>query len=181
MVDELSALTAYSDTSVKKEADRLLGEILAQGRALGVVVVACVQDPRKEVASLRNLFTQVITLRLQSASESIMVLGDLASRAPAHTLRRGHPGMDWVIDAASRTDRVRADYWPDDLIRQAASVWPTRVYVSLEPVRIFLTCGAESTVKTEVSRRWLRGGASSPGVAGACRTLLAPERTRAVL
>lgn len=57
IIDELAALTAYSDPDTRREADRLLGIILTQGRALGVSVVACVQDPRKEVVKLRGLFT----------------------------------------------------------------------------------------------------------------------------
>ena len=87
VIDELAALTAYADISIRREADRLLSEILTQGRALGVVVVACVQDPRKDVVSMRGLFTQTVALRLASADETVMVLGEGMTRiAPAHRI-----------------------------------------------------------------------------------------------
>ena len=87
VIDELAALTAYADLDVRREAGRLLAEILTQGRALGVVVVACVQDPRKDVVAMRGLFTQTVALRLRSAEETVMVLGDgMTHTAPAHRI-----------------------------------------------------------------------------------------------
>lgn len=124
VIDELAALTAYGDTDVRREANRLLAEILTQGRALGVVVVACVQDPRKEVVGMRGLFTQTIALRLRSADETRMVLGDgMAGIAPAHRISSQAPGTAWIVDDEGNTDRVRADFWPDGLIRQTAAVY----------------------------------------------------------
>ena len=128
VIDELAALTAYSDSETKREASRLLAEILTQGRALGVVVLACVQDPRKEVVGMRGLFTQTIALRLRSADETRMVLGDgTAALAPAHRLSPAAPGSAWVVEEDGALDRVRADYWPDHLVRQAAATYPSLV------------------------------------------------------
>ncbi|EWT06663.1 cell division protein FtsK [Intrasporangium chromatireducens Q5-1] len=124
-IDELAVLTAYTDPEIRKEASRLLAEILTQGRALGVVVLACVQDPRKEVIGLRGLFTQTIALRLRSAEETRMVLGDgTADLAPAHRISPATPGVAWVIDEDGTADRVRADYWPDRLVREVATHHP---------------------------------------------------------
>ena len=87
VIDELAALTAYADLDVRREATRLLSEVLTQGRALGVVVVACVQDPRKDVVAMRGLFTQTVALRLRSSDETVMVLGDgMTHIAPAHRI-----------------------------------------------------------------------------------------------
>lgn len=128
VIDELAALTAYSEGDTKREASRLLAEILTQGRALGVVVLACVQDPRKEVVSMRGLFTQTVALRLRSADETRMVLGDgAAPLAPAHRLSPSAPGSAWVVEEDGSLDRVRADYWPDRLVRQAAATYPAPV------------------------------------------------------
>jgi S-DNA-T family DNA segregation ATPase FtsK/SpoIIIE len=128
VIDELAALTAYSDPDTKREASRLLAEILTQGRALGVVVLACVQDPRKEVVGMRGLFTQTIALRLRSAEETRMVLGDgTAALAPAHRLSPAAPGSAWVIEEDGTLDRVRADYWPDQLVRETAATYPALV------------------------------------------------------
>jgi S-DNA-T family DNA segregation ATPase FtsK/SpoIIIE len=121
-IDELAVLTAYADPEIRKEASRLLAEVLTQGRALGVIVLACVQDPRKEVIGLRGLFTQTVALRLRSADETRMVLGDgAAALAPAHRISPSAPGTAWVIEEDGSADRVRADYWPDDLVRDVAT------------------------------------------------------------
>ncbi|HET7415184.1 MAG TPA: FtsK/SpoIIIE domain-containing protein, partial [Arthrobacter sp.] len=99
VIDELAALTAYADLDIRREAGRLLAEILTQGRALGVVVVACVQDPRKDVVSMRGLFTQTVALRLRSVEETVMVLGDGMSRtAPAHRISPTSQGTAWVVE-----------------------------------------------------------------------------------
>lgn len=121
VVDELAALTAYGESSVCREANRLLGEILTQGRALGVIVIACVQDPRKEVVGLRGLFTQTLALRLRSASEVAMVLGDSTTRiAPAHRISPSKPGTAWMVEEDGSCTMVRANYWPDSLIQATA-------------------------------------------------------------
>ncbi|MDR7313607.1 S-DNA-T family DNA segregation ATPase FtsK/SpoIIIE [Nocardioides luteus] len=125
VIDELASLTAYADNETKKEAERLLKRLLSIGRAVGVVVVAFVQDPRKEVIDMRGLFTQTIALRLRSAMETNMVLGDgMAPFAPAHRILKGAQGTAWIIDEDGSTDRIRADYWSDELIRRIASLYP---------------------------------------------------------
>ncbi|QDP95154.1 cell division protein FtsK [Microlunatus elymi] len=139
VIDELAALTAYAPAEVKKEADRLLARILTQGRALGVVVVAFVQDPRKEIVGMRGLFTQTVALRLRSGEETSMVLGDgMAKLAPAHRISPATPGVGWLVEDTGSTDRVRADYWSDDQIRQVATRFRTGVQAVLitptEPV-----------------------------------------------
>jgi S-DNA-T family DNA segregation ATPase FtsK/SpoIIIE len=123
VIDELAALTAYADLDVRREATRLLSEVLTQGRALGVVVVvACVQDPRKDVVAMRGLFTQTVALRLRSAEETVMVLGEgMTHVAPAHRISPTYPGTGWVVEDTGAADRVRADFWPDRLIRDLST------------------------------------------------------------
>src|SRR5215207_6157174 len=49
LVDEIAALTAWiNDRTTKKRIDSALSLLLAEGRAVGVVVVGVVQDPRKD-------------------------------------------------------------------------------------------------------------------------------------
>lgn len=134
VIDELAALTAYAEPEVRKEATRLLSEILTQGRALGIVVLACVQDPRKDVVSMRGLFTQTLALRLRSVEETVMSLGEGMSRvAPAHRISPAAPGTAWVVEDTGAADRVRADFWPDELVRQVARKYPTGVRVDTAP------------------------------------------------
>ncbi|MDO8149158.1 FtsK/SpoIIIE domain-containing protein [Isoptericola sp. b515] len=125
MIDELAVLTAYASKKVQGEASDLLRRILTQGRALGVVVAAFVQDPRKETVGMRGLFTQTVALRLRSASETSMVLGEgMADVAPAHQISPAHPGTGYVVADDGHVERVRADFWEDTFIRMVADTYP---------------------------------------------------------
>lgn len=122
LIDELAGVTAYmSDPALRKEAAASLSRILTKGRALGIVVAAFLQDPRKEVLPMRGLFTQTIALRLRSRDEVTMVLGDgMADVAPAHRINPGKPGTGYVIAEDGQTTRVRSDFWSDEQIRSTA-------------------------------------------------------------
>lgn len=134
IIDELASLTAYmSDNTAKKEADRLLRSILSKGRAFGVVVIGAIQDPRKEAIPARGLFTQTVALRLRSASETMMVLGEgMQDTAPAHRISDVQPGTAYVIDEDGTASKVRAAYWSDDVIRATARRYPTPYTESLD-------------------------------------------------
>lgn len=123
LIDEMAGLTAYvTDAALKKQIAASLSRILTKGRAVGVVVAAFMQDPRKEILPMRGLFTQTIAMRLRSREEVTMVLGDgVADRAPAHRISPSEPGTGYVVNEDGSTMRVRADYWPDTLIRSVAS------------------------------------------------------------
>ncbi len=122
LIDELAGVTAYmSDPALRKEAAASLSRILTKGRALGIVVVAFLQDPRKEVLPMRGLFTQTIALRLRSRDEVTMVLGDgMVDAAPAHRISLDKPGTGYVVAEDGQVTRVRADFWSDDQIRSTA-------------------------------------------------------------
>jgi DNA segregation ATPase FtsK/SpoIIIE, S-DNA-T family len=122
LIDELAGVTAYmSDPALRKEAAASLSRILTKGRALGIVVAAFLQDPRKEVLPMRGLFTQTIALRLRSRDEVTMVLGDgMADSAPAHRISPDTPGTGYVVAEDGQISRVRSDFWTDDQIRSTA-------------------------------------------------------------
>ena len=82
VIDEIAALTAYvTDRKVRTEVEQLLGLLLSQGRAVGISVVAAVQDPAKDTLPVRQLFTVRIGLRLTEATQTTMVLGQGARDA----------------------------------------------------------------------------------------------------
>ncbi|WP_343577059.1 FtsK/SpoIIIE domain-containing protein [Mycobacterium sp.] len=122
LIDELAGATAYmSDPALRKEAAASLSRILTKGRALGIVVAAFLQDPRKEVLPMRGLFTQTIALRLRSRDEVTMVLGDgMADAAPAHRISPESPGTGYVIAEDGQVTKVRSDFWSDEQIHSAA-------------------------------------------------------------
>jgi S-DNA-T family DNA segregation ATPase FtsK/SpoIIIE len=83
---------------------------------------------------MRGLFTQTVALRLRSAEETVMVLGDGMSKiAPAHRISPTHPGTAWVVEDTGAADRVRADYWPDSLIRGQSRRYATEVHGDIRP------------------------------------------------
>jgi S-DNA-T family DNA segregation ATPase FtsK/SpoIIIE len=117
VVDELASLTAYADRDDKRRISAALPLLLSQGRAVGVVVVAALQDPRKEVLPFRDLFPTRIALALVEAEQTDLVLGRGArargadcSRIPLST-----PGVGWVwCDGEPQPARVRASWLGDD-------------------------------------------------------------------
>ncbi|MFU8855296.1 cell division protein FtsK, partial [Micromonospora sp. SL1-18] len=99
VIDELANLTAYlTDRQLKDRIKAALSILLSQGRAVGVHVVAAIQDPRKEVLPFRDLFPTRIGLRLAEAAQVDLVLGEgmrdrgaLCDRIP-----QGLPGVGFV-------------------------------------------------------------------------------------
>ena len=127
VVDELANLTAYlTDRQLKERIKAALSIVLSQGRAVGVHVVAAIQDPRKEVLPFRDLFPTRIGLRLSEPAQVDLVLGEgmrdrgaLCDRIP-HNL----PGVAYVVlDGNPTPMRVRFSYLSDDEIRDMAQTY----------------------------------------------------------
>ncbi|MEV5820402.1 FtsK/SpoIIIE domain-containing protein [Micromonospora haikouensis] len=122
VVDELAALTAYiTDRKVRDRIKESLGLLLSQGRAVGVHVVAALQDPRKDVLPFRDLFPTRIGLRLTEPEQVDMVLGDAARDRGAlcDRIPESSPGVGFVVlDGVREPVRVRFAYLTDDDIRQ---------------------------------------------------------------
>jgi S-DNA-T family DNA segregation ATPase FtsK/SpoIIIE len=118
LIDEIANLTAYlPDRKVKERINRALGLLLTQGRAPAVVVIGALQDPRREVITLRSLFPDKVALRLDSPTEVEMVLGDGAREQGAYCDRipASLPGLGYVrIDGVREPTRVRAGHVTDD-------------------------------------------------------------------
>jgi S-DNA-T family DNA segregation ATPase FtsK/SpoIIIE len=118
IIDEIATLTAYvGDRKRRAELDQLLGLVLSQGRAVGVCIVAAVQDPSKDVLTLRQLFPTRIALRLVEASQATMVLGDGARDRGAlcDLIPDSLPGVGYVCEeGTSEVIRVRAHHVTDD-------------------------------------------------------------------
>lgn len=124
VIDELAALTAYlTDRKIKAEIEQLLGLILSQGRAVGVSVIACVQDPSKDVLALRQLFPTRIGLRLSEATQVAMILGNGARERGAlcDLIPDSLPGVGYVAeDGTADPIRVRAFHVTDPDIDELA-------------------------------------------------------------
>ncbi|GAA3747025.1 S-DNA-T family DNA segregation ATPase FtsK/SpoIIIE [Spinactinospora alkalitolerans] len=117
VVDEVAFVTAYHpDRDIRRRAENALATLTSQGRSVGVSVLAALQDPRKEVLNLRNLFPDKIALRLDEASQVDMVLGDGARErgANAHLIDPDLPGVAFVrLEGSPVPVRVRAAFVSD--------------------------------------------------------------------
>jgi DNA segregation ATPase FtsK/SpoIIIE, S-DNA-T family len=124
LVDEIAFLTAYqADRKLRDRILAALATLTTQGRAVGFCVVAALQDPRKEVLNIRNLFPDKLALRLDEPSQVDMVLGDGARDRGALCDEispdpQTGAGVAYVrLEAAPDPVRVRAAYVSDDDIR----------------------------------------------------------------
>src|SRR5262249_17118288 len=124
VADELAALTAYlTDREAKKRIAAALSLLLSQGRAVGVLVVAALQDPRKEVLPARDLFPTRIALRVTEPEQVDMVLGDGARRRGARCdhIPETLPGVGYVaLDGIAEPIRVRFAHITDTHIDSLA-------------------------------------------------------------
>jgi S-DNA-T family DNA segregation ATPase FtsK/SpoIIIE len=129
VIDEVASITAYmADRKLKERARQALGTLLTTGRAPGVSVIGCVQDPRKEVIDLRNLFPLRLALRLTEKTEVAMVLRDGARDrgARADRIPMSTPGVGYLVEDGDNTiTRVRAGYVTDEQLRWVAHRFST--------------------------------------------------------
>ncbi|MCY9786675.1 FtsK/SpoIIIE domain-containing protein [Nocardiopsis sp. EMB25] len=118
VLDEVAFLTAYHpDRDVRRRAENAIATLTSQGRSVGFAVLAALQDPRKEVMNLRNLFPDKVALRLDEASQVDMILGEGARDrgANAHLIDPGLPGVGYVrMEGSPAPVRVRAAYVADE-------------------------------------------------------------------
>ncbi|MCV7258374.1 FtsK/SpoIIIE domain-containing protein [Mycobacterium shimoidei] len=128
LVDELATLTAYADRKQRAEVEQLLGLWLAQGRAVGVSVIAAVQDPSKDVVALRQLFPVRVGLRMTEPSQTAMILSTAAHQqgARCEEIPDTTPGVGYVLtEGNSAIQRVRAFHVTDtDIAWLAAHFTP---------------------------------------------------------
>jgi DNA segregation ATPase FtsK/SpoIIIE, S-DNA-T family len=121
LIDELAFLTAYQpERDLRKRAEAAIATLTSQGRSVGVCVAGALQDPRKDVISLRNLFPTRIALRLDESEQVDMVLGDGARDRGAladeiSPLPQVGAGVAYVrLETSPDPVRVRAAYVSDE-------------------------------------------------------------------
>src|ERR687898_2050493 len=116
-------LPAMSGIGRRSGGSRTRSGCCCQGRAVGVVIVAAVQDPRKDTSPARDLFPCRIALRLTEAEQVNLVLGhgarDRGARCDA--IPESLPGVGYVqVDGIAEPVRVRfahiTDSHIDDLV-----------------------------------------------------------------
>lgn len=127
VIDEVTSLASiFKDSKERTAALADLRVVLSLGRSRGVLVVAAGQDPTKEALPLRNLFPQVVALRLRDATETRVALGEAAEesgatphRIPVASRANGYAsaGIGYVQDETGELKRCRFPYMSDDGLR----------------------------------------------------------------
>jgi len=129
VVDELALYTSvYGDPSQQKKFSAGLRDLVARGRAAGLIVVAATQRPSSDIVptSLRDLFAYRWALACANDASSDIILGDGYANAgySAATIDLdGHAGVGYLLAESRRTPRLfRAAYLSRDDIRYLVSV-----------------------------------------------------------
>lgn len=122
VIDELAYYSAT--TGLKKDRETfsiLLRDLVARGRAAGVIVIAATQRPSSDIipTSLRDLFGYRLAFRCTTDSSSDIVLGHgWASRGyDASLIDPADPGVGWLLAEGGIPRRIRCAYLSDNDIR----------------------------------------------------------------
>jgi len=124
LIDELAFLTAYQpERDLRKRAEAAIATLTSQGRSVGVCVVGALQDPRKDVINLRNLFPTRIAMRPDESDQVDMVLGD-GDRDRGALADQISP----LPETGAGVAYVRLDTSPDSVRARAAYVTDTDIH-----------------------------------------------------
>jgi DNA segregation ATPase FtsK/SpoIIIE-like protein len=127
--DELAFYLTLPDKRERQEFAELLRDLVARGRAAGVIVCAATQKPGSDVVptALRDLFGFRLALRCNTpqASDTILGQGWASAGADASTIPGGQRGVGYLLAEGERPSRVKGFYLADDdvaaLAERAAS------------------------------------------------------------
>jgi hypothetical protein len=115
--DELAFYLTLPDKSQRQEFAELLRDLVARGRAAGVIVCAATQKPGADVVptALRDLFGFRLALRCSTpqASDTILGQGWANAGADASTIPGGQRGVGYLLAEGERPVRMKAFYLDD--------------------------------------------------------------------
>ena len=102
----------------RQEFAELLRDLVARGRAAGVIVCAATQKPGADVvpSALRDLFGFRLALRCNTpqASDTILGQGWASAGADASTIPGGQRGVGYLLAEGERPVRIKGFYLGDD-------------------------------------------------------------------
>jgi FtsK/SpoIIIE family len=122
--DELAFYLTVEDRKKRTRFAELLRDLVARGRAAGVIVVAATQKPAAEIvpSSLRDLFGFRLALRCttRDASDTILGQGWASQGHNAATIAPDQRGIGFLLADDGLPVRMRAFYLDDPAIDQLA-------------------------------------------------------------
>lgn len=136
IIDEVASLSKYLGSSQTQRAcEAAIGGLTTMGASAGWLVIGALQDPRKEVISIRNLFPQRIALRLAEPNEVDWVLGSAVRERGAlcHLIPKNRQGTGFVAeDGDPDPVKVRFAFPTDtdiaDMVRRFPAPKPPTVF-----------------------------------------------------
>jgi S-DNA-T family DNA segregation ATPase FtsK/SpoIIIE len=126
-IDEVAYFSAtVGEAKQQKEFSILLRDIVARGRAAGIITVAATQRPSADIipTSLRDLFAYRWAFRCTTEASSDTILGHgWANRGYCATdIDPKARGVGWLLAEGGIPQRVKAAYLGDDQIRYLAAM-----------------------------------------------------------
>lgn len=126
VIDELAYFTVTTGTKDQQEEVRILvRDLVARGRAAGIIVVAATQRPSADIipTSLRDLFGYRMAFRCTTDSSSDIILsqGWAGHGYSAKAIRPEGIGQAWLLAEGGFPRRMRCAYLNDDHIRTLIS------------------------------------------------------------
>jgi DNA segregation ATPase FtsK/SpoIIIE, S-DNA-T family len=119
IIDEIAFFSAtIGDEKTQKEFIALLRDLVARGRAAGIIVVAATQRPSVDIIpkSMRDLFSYRAAFRCTSHGSSDIVLGDNWAHAgfSATDIPPTSQGVCYLIAEGGKPQKIKAAYLTDD-------------------------------------------------------------------
>jgi hypothetical protein len=122
--DELAFYLTLPDKRQRQEFAELLRDLVARGRAAGVIVVAATQKPGADTVptALRDLFGFRLAMRCNTpqASDTILGQGWATAGADASAIPGGQRGVGLLLAEGDRPVRVKGFYLDDEDVRAIA-------------------------------------------------------------
>ena len=122
--DELAFYLTLPDKDQRKEFAELLRDLVARGRAAGVIVCAATQKPGADVvpSALRDLFGFRLAMRCTTpqASDTILGQGWASNGADASEIPGAQRGVGYLLAEGERPVRMRGYYLDDDAVTAIA-------------------------------------------------------------
>lgn len=125
VVDELEYYFQQLSAEDTKEFSRLLLDLIARGRAAGIIVVCATQKPAHDVipTKVRDLFNWAWALRCNNAQSSDTILGQgwASDGYDASSIPGRLRGVGYLRADGAKPERVRSYYLADSEVVESAS------------------------------------------------------------
>ena len=140
VVDELAFYLNVGDRKARQEFAELLRDLVARGRAAGVIVLAATQKPSVDIipSSLRDLFAfrWAMSCSTPAASDTILGQGWASRGYSAAEIDTGHRGVGYLLHEGGTPMRCKAYYLDDPTLDTLAQRAETVRGTHLDPALV---------------------------------------------